>query len=96
MATTGEYADDPNGDSAYIEKPPSTCLFIGGPADGERLVVPSTTRHYTYPYTKDGLVYRALYRPQKFSGNSRTYIVYVETDVTLGEALKLLLDGYHR
>ena len=72
-------------------------LFVGGPVDGQRLLLPEGHRVWRVPERmQHDLTYSEShdYRQEKIQGQRERFIVYVSVTLSIDEALNLIFDGY--
>ena len=78
----------------------TTYLFIGGPADGKRVPLPSPVRGFYYPVQREGgngdsaIIEYAVYKPQRWRGGSKEIVVYLEESLTLEDAITMIFERY--
>ncbi len=71
-------------------------LFVGGPVDGQRLLLPEGHRVWRVPETIQHNMHTEShdYRQEKIQGQRETFIIYVSVTLSIDEALNLIFNGY--
>lgn len=77
----------------------TTCLFIGGSADGQRISVPDYMTWFRvtngkYDEEQDRVIDYDEYRREQLASPLRRYVVFIENSLTLDVALRLLINCY--
>jgi len=72
----------------------STCLFIGGLADGRRIAISHDMQFVRLPVRTEQGYEESEYRLEILMALTRTFRIYVATQLPLETAIERLIDGY--